>query len=223
MQDAVADILQWSDLNNLKINAKKTKEMVVYFGKKDLCLDSLTIDGVEIERVKQAKLLGLWISDDLKWGCHIDYICKKASKRLHYLRQLKRAGLSHADLVQVYTSMIRSLLETSVQVWSTGLPEALVHQLETIQKRACRIIHPWKTYQEALVELELTTLVHRRDFLNKKLFTEITKPDNRLNFLLPKKFESQYDLRRKRQFILPKCKTSRTKNSFIPFCLFNFQ
>lgn len=33
---------------------------------------------------------------------HINYVMKKASKRLYYIRELKRAGLSPGQLVQVY-------------------------------------------------------------------------------------------------------------------------
>ena len=34
--------------------------------------------GVVIERVKSFKLLGVFISEDLTWGVHCDYIIKEA-------------------------------------------------------------------------------------------------------------------------------------------------
>ena len=40
-----------------------------------------------------AKTLGLDISYDLKWNCHIDSIIEKAKKRLYSLSQLIRFGL----------------------------------------------------------------------------------------------------------------------------------
>jgi hypothetical protein len=39
----------------------------------------------EIERVSTYKLLGVILSDDLKWNNHIDYIVSKASKSLYGL------------------------------------------------------------------------------------------------------------------------------------------
>ena len=46
-----------------------------------------------IERVTTYKLLGIIISNDLKWSEHIDYISKNASRRLHSLRILKKLTL----------------------------------------------------------------------------------------------------------------------------------
>ena len=43
-----------------------------------------------VERVTSYKLLGIIISNDLKWGEHIDYILKKASKRLYSVRIFKK-------------------------------------------------------------------------------------------------------------------------------------
>ena len=41
-----------------------------------------------VECVTTYKLLGIIISNDLKWNEHIDYVSKKASKRLYSLRIL---------------------------------------------------------------------------------------------------------------------------------------
>ena len=54
-----------------------------------------------IEVVDSVKLLGLNISSDLTWEIHINEIVKKASKRLYFLVQLKRAKGS-STLVVLY-------------------------------------------------------------------------------------------------------------------------
>ena len=41
-----------------------------------------------IEVVPSAKLLGVIISNDLKWNVHVEMICKKVAARLYFLRQL---------------------------------------------------------------------------------------------------------------------------------------
>ena len=84
------------------INFKKTKELTVSFSKKTPHFHSLQIDGNVLETVKETKLLGVWLSSDLKWTTHIEYICRKASKRLYALRMLKRSGVSSVDLRAVY-------------------------------------------------------------------------------------------------------------------------
>lgn len=45
-----------------------------------------------VECVTNYKLLGTMITNDLKWNKYIDYISKKASKRLFSLRVLRNGG-----------------------------------------------------------------------------------------------------------------------------------
>jgi hypothetical protein len=103
-------------------NTKKTKEMIIHFGKK-LTIDSippLTIDGDRIERVSYFKLLGVIISSDLSWEQHVSYILKKVSKRYYIIFQLSRIGIPHHDIILIYCSIISSLLEYACPVcqWS---------------------------------------------------------------------------------------------------------
>ena len=51
------------------------------------------------------------ISQDLTWNKHVDNIVKEAGKRLYMLYQLKRAGITQKDLVSVYVSVVRPVLE----------------------------------------------------------------------------------------------------------------
>ena len=74
-----------------------------------------------IQRVETFKLLGIVVSNDLKWNPHIAYIIHKANSRLHFLRQLKRAAVPHHDMLHFYIAVIRSVLEYAVPVWHTGL------------------------------------------------------------------------------------------------------
>ena len=46
---------------------------------------------------------------------------KKASKRLFVLRTLKRVGLGTNDLVLVYCSIVRSIVEYALPVWAAVL------------------------------------------------------------------------------------------------------
>ena len=49
----------------------------------------LDIVGSPVRRVETYKILGVHLSSDLTWNVHIEYIMKKASKRLYALRSLK--------------------------------------------------------------------------------------------------------------------------------------
>ena len=78
----------------MKLNPTKTKEIRVCFSTYDTeALPPHTIDGCIISVVSHAKLLGLIISEDLKWVLLADFICKEAAKRLYALRLLKRSSI----------------------------------------------------------------------------------------------------------------------------------
>jgi len=50
------------------------------------------LKGIPVERVKTFKLLGVHVTNDLKWMQHVDAISSKVSPRLYFLKQLKRSG-----------------------------------------------------------------------------------------------------------------------------------
>ena len=74
------------------------------------------------------------------------YYCEKAGKRLYMLYQLKCAGISQKDLVSVYVSVVRPVLEYACHVWYTNLPQYLSDNIEIIQKWALKYIFPGLGY-----------------------------------------------------------------------------
>ena len=116
-----------------------------------------------MEQVDHAKLLGVTISHDLSWNKHVENIVKKVGKRLYMLYQLKRAGISQSDLVTVYLSVVRHVLEYACPVWHTHLQQYLSDNIESIQKRALRCIFRGASYNEIPCNVGLQTLKDRRD------------------------------------------------------------
>ena len=53
----------------------------------------ILVNGPELEVVQRAKLLDVTVTCNLSWNENINDIVKKASKRLYFLVQLKRAKL----------------------------------------------------------------------------------------------------------------------------------
>ena len=86
------------------------------------------------------------------------------------LYQLKRAGISQLDLVKIYVSVIRPVLEYACPVWSTHLPKYLSDAIEMIQKRVLRSIYPGLHYDDILVLVSLQSLKKRRDDICKAYF-----------------------------------------------------
>ena len=192
LQNAVDDIQEWATDNNMSLNTNKTKELLVYFGREDLDIPRITINDDVIERVSCAKLLGCHIMSNLSWEHHIANLVSKASRRLHLLRELKRAGLSSKDLLTCYFSFVRSKTEYACQVCPTALTSEQSHAVETIQRRAMQIISPHKTYEGALREHKLVTLQQRRNELCNTVFKDIQNSSHRLNSLLPRQHNPGY-------------------------------
>ena len=69
MQSGIDIINSWSTDNNMNINTKKTKEMLLGTLLKNPP-PSLQLNGSGIERVHSYKLLGFHVTDSLKWHEH---------------------------------------------------------------------------------------------------------------------------------------------------------
>ena len=168
-----------------------------------------------IELVATAKILVLNVSGDLKWNSQIDSIIKKAKKRLYSLPQLKRSCLGTRWLHQFFCTCIRPITEYICPVFHDSLPAYLSNELEGVQKRAMRIIFPFCSYNESLVESSLIKFSDPHQEPVHKLFKEVVQnKENMLHSLLPSFNTSRSNLRNTRKF-RPVFKTNRFRNSFI--------
>jgi hypothetical protein len=163
----------------------------------------------------------VYISCDLSWSAHVAFLLKKVSKRIHILYQLVRAGVSANDIIAVYCSVIRSILEYACPVWHPGLTKAQSEDLERVQKRCLKIIWPNLSYADALSVSGVEKLSVRRENLVRTVFNEIKKPTHVLNHLLLLK-NSDATITNTRDtypFRTPRCRTERFSRSFIVYCL----
>ena len=140
LEDTIDQVGNWSNENKFQLNPIKCKELRIDFTRRPITDDRVVLNGERFELVKSAKLLGMTITEDLKWNSHIENIVSKASKRLYLLRQLKRADVDHCSLIQFYCACIRSILEYGCQVFHSSFPEYLSVDIERVRSRALRII-----------------------------------------------------------------------------------
>ena len=216
MQEYVEDLSNQSLANKFQLNETKCKELRISFAKFKPDFAPIRINDKDIEVVTSLKLLGLNISNDLKWNTHISEIVRKVSTRLYFLKQLKRAGLATKEMLLFYLSCVRPVTEYACHVFHNSLTKYLSDDLEKLQKRALGIIFPHIPYCDALEQAGLDSLYSRRDTLTKKLFNDIVQnTSHKLHALLPEENGSSMNLRRKNMFNYPVCKTNRFQNSFI--------
>ena len=192
---------------------------------KKIQIPPVSIDGIELEQVSSFRLLGVNITNDLKWKEHTDSMCSKANTRIYFLKRLRRSGLTTEELIKYYITYIRPVVEYACQAWHGSLTGGQCRQVEQIQKRSLRIIHPDMTYDDALASCKLVSLEDRRESLCKKLFNQIRDSNHKLNYLVPiieERPPVKYNLRHPRQEQTIKCRTGRAEHSFIYHCAKNY-
>ena len=152
-----------------------------------------------MEQVSSFNLLGLFIPEDLTWNIHCDYVLKKSSKRLYILRQLFKCGLAKSEIVNVYCTLIRPIIEYAPIVFS-NLPTYLSKPIENIQKQTLKIIWPDVTYTEALHNARLISLSEQRSDACVKFVKRISEGNPLFPIVYNRvvKSTAQYALRSKK-------------------------
>jgi len=221
VQAGASYVEQWAASNDMCINPAKTKELVFTVARR-LEVPPLTIGGNPIEQVTSSKLLGVILTSTLSWGPHIKSVLKKCNQRLFLLSQMKRAGLQPRELLTIYKSFIRPVLEYACPVWFSSLPDYLLKDIEAVQKRAMRILLGPLPYDTQLCMSGLPTLSERLRTLCYQFYSGMKSPSHRLHGLLPDTRVQHHNLRQARNRPLVSSRTNHFKNSFVPWAVREF-
>ena len=226
--DPVKNELQ-SDLNNLKlftdknlmiINQKKTQIMKFNFRK---TLDFPPIfkfdNRPSLGIVNETKILGIILSDSLKWSAHVSYMLKRAQKKIWTLRRMKLLKLDIDILVDFYCKEIRSILEFGVAVWNSGITTKMSEQLERIQRICINTIlldtGVKVNYMVACTLLNLEPLFYWRQSLCIK-FIQKASQDPRHSDMFSRNNNACNTRANKPEYREFKCRNARFYNS--PLC-----
>ena len=122
-----------------------------------------------------------------------------------------------SDLKTIYNMFIRSKLEHSSVVWSSGLTQEESDDLERIQKAAVKVMigKKYEDYKKALEFLNMKTLVHRRQVLGLKFAKSCLKNDKVKNFF-PINNRHNLNVRNHEKFKVNFARTQRYSSSTIP-------
>ena len=214
--DHINKISEWSDINKMALNTDKTKYMIINFCSSLQFQTRLYLKNTLLSQVKQTKLLGVIIADDLSWSANTACIIKKAYKRMIILKKLYEFQVSIPDLIHIYIIYIRSTLEQNSVVWSSSITCTESDALERVQKCALRIIlkSEYIEYTNALSVTNIPTLVKRRENLLQRFAIKCaSNPKTSQMFEVNKK---PTNLRYTEFYKVPRANTSRYANSAIP-------
>ena len=211
-------LCEWAAKNKMVLNTDKCQIMHFFTAKRPLVLPSVTMHDRSIPVVDQAKLLGVTITDDMTWQTHIAEVVLKGSRALYMLHTVKRFRPPQEQMVKIYVTYIRPLLEYCAPVFHASLTAKQAQQLERIQKRAVKIIAGYdRCYQDILQQLNLDTLADRRQMLSLRLGKQIFNSESHRDLLPKQRGVISGRITRARNTLETFCCGARLRKSSVPY------
>src|SRR6218665_3317249 len=113
VRDELDHISVWAATNNLRLNAKKSRELILH-----RCRGLVPPASIpDVERVSTMKVLGITLRADLNASTHITGVFEACSRSLYSLRILKSHGLQPKTLHEVARSTTLSRLMYAAPAW----------------------------------------------------------------------------------------------------------
>ena len=141
LEECLAQVNHWMNLNRLKMNTSKTEFMLLgsraelvkcdYLQSINVCQDS-------VECVETLKYLGVYIDSRLNLKEHIKAKCKTCSVNLYYIRQI-RHYISKEACQQLVQSLVLSHIDYANALFY-DLPDKTLAPLRRIMHQAAKII-----------------------------------------------------------------------------------
>ena len=88
--------------------------------------------------VNTMKLLGVSISSDLEWYCHVNDFLKRTKSAFSLLKLLNKFKCPKLQRLRIFLSFVRPTLEYACPVWHPGMSNELSDRIEAFQKRYFR-------------------------------------------------------------------------------------
>lgn len=146
-EEDCACVIEFMSSNNLIANSDKT-ELIISAPIKtneNYQYQQINVDGSIVKESKSVKLLGMHISNDLKWKHHVQELIKSLNHALFTLRWL-RNKLSQNHLISVAHGIFMSKLTYGISVYApTKITDEdksneILDSLQKLQNNAMRVI-----------------------------------------------------------------------------------
>jgi hypothetical protein len=70
--------VNWSTYNKFELNPAKCKEIVINFQRNEPVFPPIKINGINVERVEKPMILGLLITQNMKWNAHVNKLKQRS-------------------------------------------------------------------------------------------------------------------------------------------------
>ena len=163
LQQDIDALKHWSDKWLLRFNTGKCHVLTMGKFHNIQYTHRYSLNDKELEHVFEEKDLGVIIDMELSFEEHMASKIKKANGIMGLIRRTF-SYLDPATFKTLYTTFVRPHLEYAQPVWSPHFRKH-IKMLEKVQIRATKLVDGMKNmdYTERLKELDLPTLLHRRE------------------------------------------------------------
>ena len=168
--------------------------------------------GSRIDSTSTLKALGFVFNSSADVSNQVDALCKRFRSRTWALRDLRKAGLSTDDLIRVYKSTIRPIIEYSSVIYHPMLTEEQTEYIEKQQTRALKNIFGNQYSRRRLYELSgIPPLGERREQACLRFATKMANTQRFSRHFIKKK--SRARAKTQTEYVEQKARTNRRKNS----------
>ncbi|XP_063419173.1 uncharacterized protein LOC134701992 [Mytilus trossulus] len=135
----VKTILKWTEKWRINVNLEKCEVCLFSKGNTDAEQKTLKVNSFSYRYSPTPKLLGVTLDEKLKFDTHINLMQKRANNAIYVIRDIKgMGGISRSKLLQIYNSMVRSIMEYACPVWQITSAENM-KKLEAVQRKGLSI------------------------------------------------------------------------------------
>ena len=138
LQADIDQLQLWEKHWSMEFNPEKC-ELLRITRKRTAIERQYTIHGKVLKEVKNTKYLGVHLSSDLKWNCHIDKITSRANRALGFVKRNLRVK-SRTLKERAYLSLVRPQIEYCSSIWDPrkGIESNGNYKFEMVQRRTVR-------------------------------------------------------------------------------------
>lgn len=171
LQCDLTRIQNWCNTWLMSLNVTKTVLMSIH-RRQHHVVYNYSINNNQITTVDSFKYLGVYISRDLTWTCHINHIINSANRTLGYIR--RNLSLAPPSIKKVaFETFVRPKLEYANAIFDPHHIN-LTYALESVQNRAARFILSNYSYTSSIsalkAEINLSDLAKRRKIARLNLY-----------------------------------------------------
>ena len=114
----ISEVARWFKYNHLTLNLSKCSYIVFHRDGRKVPenLSAIMLGGMSVQRVYEARFLGVILDESLKFNGHIVHTCKKVSKFLPILYKVRKV-IDITHLLRIYNGLVHPQFLYCLSVW----------------------------------------------------------------------------------------------------------